>query len=195
MSLSPQTLEIKVNGEKRSFEGPLSAEELLRRLSIARERVVVELNLEILSRDQLNSTPIKNGDELEIVQMVGGGAPAHALVIVESPAKCKTIHKYLGPDYEVTASMGHVIDLPKSQMGIDIENNFEPKYSVVKDRRKTLTELKKKAKDKKEIYLACDPDREGEAISWHLKTALGKGKKCLRVVFNEITKEAVQNAF
>jgi len=139
---------------------------------------------------------------------VGGGSSAtsakkkadpsfggKALVIVESPAKCKTILKYLGPGFEVTASMGHVIDLPKSRMGIDIEHDFKPQYIVSKDKRKTLKELKAKAKNKKEIYLACDPDREGEAISWHLKNELGKGKKVYRVVFNEITKEAIQAAF
>ncbi len=126
------------------------------------------------------------------------GAPAFkgkALVVVESPAKCKTIGKYLGPDYEIVASMGHVMDLPKHQMGIDIENGFEPEYVVTSDRKKTLSQLKKKADKKSHLYLACDPDREGEAISWHLKNQLGSGKKVARVVFNEITKEAVQNAF
>jgi DNA topoisomerase I len=187
---------IKVNGEKKELEGALSIQELLDRLLIQKERVVVELNLDILSKDKLSSTVLKDGDELEIVQFVGGGSEAKALVIVESPTKCKTIHKYLGANFEVVASMGHVIDLPKSKMGIDVEKDFKPQYIVVKDRKKTLAELKKKAKNKKEIYLACDPDREGEAISWHLKEALADGKQVVRrVVFNEITKEAVQKAF
>ena len=191
------SIQIKVNGELKNFEQTLTVAQLLEQLSIQKEKVAVERNLEILSRADFSKTGLSDGDELEIVHFVGGGAAAEgkSLVIVESPAKCKTIHKYLGPNFEVAASMGHVIDLPKSKMGIDIENNFEPKYIVVKDRQKTLSELKKKAKNKKTIYLACDPDREGEAISWHLKDALGKGKEVYRVVFNEITKEAVQKAF
>ena len=184
-----------VNGERKNFENPLSAQALLDALLIPKEKVVVELNLEIVPRERLSETVLKDGDELEIVQFVGGGTAPHALVIVESPTKCKTIHKYLGPQYDVVASMGHVIDLPKSKMGIDIEHDFAPQYIVVRDRKKTLAELKKKAKGKKELYLACDPDREGEAISWHLKEQLGDGKKVQRVVFNEITKEAVQRAF
>ena len=187
-------MRLKINGEPKTVQSALSVEELLKQLSIPKEKVVVELNMDILSRDKLAETPLKDGDELEIVHFVGGGG-GKALVIVESPAKCKTINKYLGSHFEVAASMGHVIDLPKSKMGIDIEHDFAPQYIVVKDRRKTLNELKKKAADKTEIFLACDPDREGEAISWHLKNALGEGKKCRRVVFNEITKEAVQNAF
>ena len=115
-----------VNGERKNFENPLSAQALLDTLSIPKEKVVVELNLEIVPRERLSETVLKDGDELEIVQFVGGGTAPHALVIVESPTKCKTIHKYLGPQYDVVASMGHVIDLPKSKMGIDIENNFEP---------------------------------------------------------------------
>ena len=198
--LSNAALTVRLNGEKKIFQSSLTLAELLKNLSISREKVVIEHNMEIIPKDSLDSRRIQDGDRIEIVHFVGGGASAEqgkarCLVIVESPAKCKTIHKYLGPDFEVTASMGHVIDLPRSKMGIDIENNFEPKYIVVKDRKKTLSDLKKKAKDKKEIYLACDPDREGEAISWHLQNELGKGKKVSRVVFNEITKEAVQEAF
>jgi len=120
---------------------------------------------------------------------------AKALVIVESPAKSKTLEKFLGKDYEVEASMGHVIDLPRTGMGVDIENNFTPKYSVLPDKKKTLAKLKKDSKDKKDIYLATDPDREGEAISWHLAGELGKGKNVYRVEFHEITKDAVQEAF
>ena len=189
-------ISIRLNGEKKTLENPLTLEELLKSYSIQKERVVVERNLEIVPKEELASVRVQEGDELEIVQFVGGGAgEPKALVIVESPAKCKTINKYLGPRFEVTASMGHVIDLPKSKMGIDIENNFEPQYVVSRDKKKTLTDLKKKAKGVKELYLACDPDREGEAISWHLKNQLGEGKSVYRVVFNEITKEAVQEAF
>lgn len=116
------------------------------------------------------------------------------LVIVESPAKAKTIQKYLGKDYEVIASMGHVRDLPKSKMGIDIENDFEPQYINMRDKSKVIKELKAAAKGKDQIYLAPDPDREGEAIAWHLSNLLGiePGQKN-RVTFNEITKAGVTN--
>ena len=118
------------------------------------------------------------------------------LVIVESPAKSKTIKKYLGSDYVVEASMGHIIDLPRKTLGVDVENDFEPEYVVIAERRKNLAILKKEAKTKDAIYLAADPDREGEAISWHLKNALDdKKKKFYRVSFDEITKDAVQAAF
>lgn len=121
---------------------------------------------------------------------------AKKLVIVESPAKSKTIKKFLGPDYVVEASMGHIIDLPKKTLGVDVENNFEPEYIVIPDRKKNLAVLKKEAKTKEAIYLAADPDREGEAISWHLKNALAdENNKFYRVTFDEITKDAVQAAF
>ena len=120
---------------------------------------------------------------------------AKALVIVESPAKSKTINKILGKDYHVTSSMGHVIDLPKNKMGIDVENGFNPEYIVIPERRKFLAKLKKEVKKVKELFLAPDPDREGEAISWHLKNALGKNKKVYRVSFDEITEKAVKEAF
>ena len=127
----------------------------------------------------------------------GGAEEPHrgALVIVESPAKCRTIEKILGKKFSVMASMGHVIDLPKSKMGIDVDNNFEPQYVVLAAKRKTLTNLKKVLKDKSDLYLACDPDREGEAISWHLMNALAGKKKVFRVRFNEITKKAIEEAF
>lgn len=121
---------------------------------------------------------------------------AKNLVIVESPAKAKTINKFLGSNYVVTASMGHIIDLPKSKLGVDVENDFKPEYIVIKERKKGLTALKKEAKGKAAIYLAADPDREGEAISWHIRNALDeKNRKFYRVEFDEITKEAVTNAF
>lgn len=117
------------------------------------------------------------------------------LVIVESPAKSKTINKFLGKDYVVASSMGHIIDLPKKRMGVDIKNNFKPEYVVIPERKKYLTKLKKELEDKTELYLAPDPDREGEAISWHLANLLGKGRKVFRVSFDEITKDAVLKAF
>ena len=114
------------------------------------------------------------------------------LVIVESPAKAKTIEKYLGVDYKVVASMGHLRDLPKSTLGIDIENDFEPKYIPVKDHKDVIDTLKKLSKTAKTVYLATDPDREGEAISWHLKELLAlPDDKARRVTFNEITKKVV----
>lgn len=121
---------------------------------------------------------------------------ADSLVIVESPAKAKTISKYLGKNYIVKASMGHVRDLPKSQLGVDVENDFEPKYITVRGKGDLLKDLRDASKKVKRIYLAADPDREGEAIAWHLahylKVALDQ--EC-RVVFNEITKQAVKEAF
>ena len=119
-------------------------------------------------------------------------AKAKDLVIVESPAKAKTIEKYLGSGYKVTASMGHLRDLPKSKMGVDIENGFEPQYIPVRDKKELIAELKKEAKSAHMVYLATDPDREGEAISWHLKELLGlPDDKARRVTFNEITKKVV----
>ena len=114
------------------------------------------------------------------------------LVIVESPAKARTIEKYLGPSYHVVASMGHLRDLPKSTMGVDIENGFEPDYQPVKAREEVISDLKKRSQDAEIVYLATDPDREGEAISWHLKELLElPDEKAKRVTFNEITKKVV----
>lgn len=118
-----------------------------------------------------------------------------ALVIVESPAKVKTINKILGEKFKVVSSMGHLIDLPKSKLGVDIEGDFAPQFIVVRDKQKILTQLKKEAKTKKEIYIATDPDREGEAIGWNLIAHIAEGKKVFRVTFQEITKEAVLKAF
>ncbi len=121
---------------------------------------------------------------------------AKSLVIVESPAKARTINKFLGPDYVVEASMGHVMDLPKKQMGVDVEHDFRPNYVIIPKNRKVVNKLKKEAKGKDRIYLAPDPDREGEAISYHLSQLLGgDGVKIYRVSFNEITEEAVSEAF
>ncbi|HAA43488.1 MAG TPA: DNA topoisomerase I, partial [Ruminiclostridium sp.] len=120
---------------------------------------------------------------------------AEKLVIVESPAKANTISKFLGKGYKIVASVGHVRDLPKSQIGIDIEKQFEPKYITIRGKGEIIAKLKKEAKNAKKIYLATDPDREGEAISWHLAhlLKLDSEEEC-RITFNEITKNAVKNA-
>ena len=120
---------------------------------------------------------------------------AKYLVIVESPAKVKTIKKFLGANYEVIASNGHVRDLPKSTMGIDIENDYEPKYITIRGKGDKLAEIKRYVKKADKVYLATDPDREGEAISWHLQNALKlDSKKIVRITFNEITKNAVKES-
>src|SRR5258706_3832172 len=118
---------------------------------------------------------------------------AKSLVVVESPAKAKTINKYLGRDYKVMASMGHVRDLPKSKLGVDVDEDFEPTYEVIASRKKVLKELKDEAKKATTIFMATDPDREGEAIGWHLAEELGatNRKKIRRLMFNEITKKGV----
>jgi DNA topoisomerase-1 len=120
-----------------------------------------------------------------------------ALVIVESPAKARTIGKYLGNEYFVSASSGHIIDLPPGGLGVDIKNGFRPRYRVIRGREKVVEQLKREAKKTDAIYLAADPDREGEAICYHLSQALNgeSGRKIYRVLFNEITKKAILNAF
>jgi DNA topoisomerase-1 len=121
---------------------------------------------------------------------------AKALVVVESPAKAKTINKYLGRDFKVVASMGHIRDLPKSKLGVDVENDFAEQYESLSTRKKVIKELKDAAKDASDIYVATDPDREGEAIGWHVAHELGgRKRKIHRLMFNEITKKAVQEAF
>src|SRR5687768_17157842 len=119
-----------------------------------------------------------------------------SLVIVESPAKAKTIGKYLGRGYRVRATIGHVRDLPEKKIGIDIENGFEPEYVTIPGKEKTLAELKNAARDSREILLATDPDREGEAIAWHVASQVRRknGAPIKRVLFHEITKDAVQLA-
>ena len=119
---------------------------------------------------------------------------AKKLVIVESPSKAKTIEKILGKGYEVEASYGHVIDLPKTKIGVDIENNFEPHYQVIKGKGEVLKKLKDKAKKADAVYLASDMDREGEAIAWHISNYIKEPKKTKRIEFNEITKTAINNA-
>lgn len=120
---------------------------------------------------------------------------AKAIVIVESPTKVKTINKFLGKNFKVVSSMGHLIDLPKSTLGVEIEKNFEPRLIVVRNKQKILKQLKKDSAKAKEIYVATDPDREGEAIGWNLINHIGEGKKIYRVTFQEITKDAVLKAF
>src|SRR3990167_5669313 len=130
---------------------------------------------------------------------------AHNLVVVESPAKSKTIEKYLGADYQVLASFGHLRDLPKGELGVDVEKNFEPKYVIPTNSKKTVTALKKALTGKNILYIATDLDREGEAIGWHVVQALGlndvkcqmSNVKCpeiKRITFDEITKSAITKA-
>ena len=129
------------------------------------------------------------------VKRIRGYIMAKYLVIVESPAKVKTIKKFLGSNYEVAASNGHVRDLPKSQLGIDVEHDYEPKYITIRGKGDILAKLRKEVKKAEKIYLATDPDREGEAISWHLLKALKlEDKKVYRIAFNEITKNAVKES-
>ncbi len=123
-----------------------------------------------------------------------GGRGKRALVIVESPTKAKTIGKYLGSGYTVKATVGHVRDLPQRKLGVDVENGFTPEYVPIKEKAKTLAEIKKAAKASSRVLIATDPDREGEAIAWHVAESLGNGGKVRRVLFHEITKDAVNQA-
>ena len=117
------------------------------------------------------------------------------LVIVESPAKARTIHRYLGKDVRVIASVGHIRDLPKSKIGVDVEHGFEPQYLIPRDKKKIVTELKSGAKSAEQIYIATDPDREGEAIAWHIAEILDADPERIhRVLFQQITRQAVQAA-
>src|SRR5919112_6691424 len=124
---------------------------------------------------------------------------AKSLIIVESPAKARTITKYLGRGYTVVASVGHIKDLPTSKLGVDLEHDFAPQYVTIKGKSKVLSDIKKKAQEVDTVFLAPDPDREGEAIAWHIAQELeGKGKKkgrkIFRVLFNEITESAIKRA-
>jgi len=124
----------------------------------------------------------------------GERAREGALVIVESPTKAKTIGKYLGSGYTVKATVGHVRDLPQRELGVDVDNGFTPKYVIIKEKAKTLAEIKKAAKQSERVLIATDPDREGEAIAWHVAETLGNGTNVRRVLFHEITKDAVRQA-
>ena len=124
----------------------------------------------------------------------GAATARGALVIVESPTKAKTIGKYLGSGYTVKATVGHVRDLPQRELGVDVEHGFTPKYVTIKEKAKTLAEIKKAAKQSDRVLIATDPDREGEAIAWHVAESLGNGTKVRRVLFHEITKDAVRQA-
>ena len=119
------------------------------------------------------------------------------LVIVESPAKAKTVGRFLGDTYKVVASVGHVRDLPKGSLGIDVNDNFSPQYEIAKDKQKIIAEIKRAAKKAEHIFLATDPDREGEAIAWHIVESadLHSNSQLSRVVFHEITAEAVKKSF
>jgi len=120
---------------------------------------------------------------------------AKNLIIVESPAKAKTIKRYLGSDFQVTPSVGHVIDLPKSKLGVDIKKGFAPDYQVIPGKAKVIEGIKAAAKNKQNVYLATDPDREGEAIAWHIAQRLGKnGATIHRVLLHEITEKALKEA-
>ncbi|MBU4536922.1 DNA topoisomerase I, partial [Patescibacteria group bacterium] len=118
------------------------------------------------------------------------------LVIVESPAKAKTIGRYLGKDYRIAASVGHIRDLPSSKLGVDVENNYQPLYTSLKGKENVIRELKEMAKQAGFVYIATDPDREGEAIAWHLMEAAENDPQLTqRVVFHEITERAINEAF
>ncbi len=141
--------------------------------------------------DAKKKRPVKTVEK-DASPAVRGG---NRLVIVESPAKAKTIGKFLGRGYTVKASMGHIRDLPKSTLGVDVDNDFTPKYLVPRDKLKTVKDLKESVQAAREVILATDPDREGEAIAWHLIQATdASSKPILRVVFHEITPEAVSEA-
>ena len=133
--------------------------------------------------------PTADTEETDAAPAKGG-----ALVIVESPTKAKTIGKYLGRGYTVKATIGHLRDLPKRELGVDVENNFAPKYVTIKEKAKTLAEIKKAAKAADRVLLATDPDREGEAIAWHVASQLNGNGNIQRVLFHEITKDAVAEA-
>src|SRR5438132_4102368 len=140
----------------------------------------------------------KVGKAAKKVAGEGGGvtrAKGSTLVVVESPAKAKTIKKYLGSGYVVKASVGHVMDLPKSKIGVDVENGFQPVYEVIEAKKKVVAELKAAAKTADRVLLATDPDREGEAIAWHVYQQIKRSKvPAQRILFNEITKKAIQEA-
>ena len=145
------------------------------------------------------SKPAPSGGEAKGATKAGRprarvGGKGAALVIVESPTKAKTIGKYLGAGYDVKATVGHVRDLPTRELGVDVEHGFEPKYVTIKGKTKTLAELKKAAKTASTIYLATDPDREGEAIAWHVADQLDSDAPTHRVLFHEITKDAIHEA-
>ncbi|MBI4115560.1 MAG: type I DNA topoisomerase [Candidatus Omnitrophica bacterium] len=191
-------IRIRINGEIKEVASSLTLSQLLSSYQIDPQTVVVERNHQIVPRVQFKEIGVQSGDEIEVVHFVGGGkGGATKLVIVESPTKAKTLHKYLGDGYQIEASMGHVRDLPKSKMGVDLSDNFKPAYVISTKSKKTVSRIKKEAKGKEGIYLAPDPDREGEAISWHLSEILKEvtDSKIQRVTFNEITPEAVREAF
>ncbi len=161
-------------------------------------RILIRERLLIMKHDRISINIEENRQRLRFFRKTEGTGDiimAKYLVIVESPAKVKTIKKFLGANYEVAASNGHVRDLPKSQLGVDVEHDYEPKYITIRGKGDILANLRKEVKKAEKIYLATDPDREGEAISWHLMKALKlEDKKVYRITFNEITKSAVKES-
>ncbi|MBI2166833.1 MAG: type I DNA topoisomerase [Candidatus Omnitrophica bacterium] len=191
-------IQLRLNGEARRINPLTTVTGLLQSFQMDPRSVVVERNRQVIPREEFDRVTVEEGDEIEVVHFVGGGkGGAENLVIVESPTKARTLLRYLGPAYQIEASMGHVRDLPKGRMGIDLEHEFKPDYVIMTKAKKTVTRIKKEAKGKKAVYLAPDPDREGEAISWHLAAILHgeTDGKIHRVVFNEITPDAVREAF
>ncbi|SVC71251.1 uncharacterized protein METZ01_LOCUS324105, partial [marine metagenome] len=123
------------------------------------------------------------------------GADSNNLIIVESPSKARTLKRYFGDNYQIEASVGHIRDLPKSDLGVDVDNGFKPTYVADKDKSNVISQLKKLMKNANTLYLATDPDREGEAIAWHLVELLKPTIPIKRLVFHEITKKAIQESF
>ncbi|MEO5588759.1 MAG: DNA topoisomerase, partial [Gemmatimonadaceae bacterium] len=157
-------------------------------MATAKKRATTKRKSAAKSRTRKTAAPVDEGPAPE--------PGSTSLVIVESPAKAKTIGKYLGRGYRVKATIGHVRDLPEKKIGIDIENGFEPEYVTIPGKEKTVADLKNAARDSREILIATDPDREGEAIAWHVASQLKRknGPPVKRVLFHEITKDAVHSA-
>ncbi len=188
-------MQVFLNGRRQEIDENVSVEEFLKKLSLDPRLVAVEINENIVKKKDYGVAKLNENDKVEIVHLVGGGMETKSLVIVESPAKANTISKLLGNNYRVSSSMGHIMDLPKERMGVEIEKDFQPQYTIIPGKRKIVSQLKKEAATVNTIYLAPDPDREGEAISWHLFNLLGKDKRVFRVIFHEITRYALVEAF
>ena len=164
---------------------PIHVDEIVRLSGLAAGAVAAHLlSLELKSLvEQVSEIPIQGKDSMP-----------KSLVIVESPTKAATIKKYLGPEFEVKASVGHIMDLPGSKLGVDVGGDFTPQYQVIPGKEKVISELKKAAKNAKAVYLAPDPDREGEAIAWHIADTLGKKEGMYRVLFHELTQRGISQA-
>lgn len=179
----------EAGGRKKTAKKKAAAKKTAKKKT-ARKKAAVAVGLDDDLADAGEVDPYFGDDE-------GGDASGRALVIVESPAKARTINKFLGKDFKVMASMGHVRDLPENDLAVDIEHDFEPHYEPIPSKKKVIGELRKHAANAREIYLACDPDREGEAIAWHIRELLPPTlrRRTSRVTFNQITKDAVRRAF